>query len=99
MNARKLIAATLFALAGSAMAADAPAQTAASSATVAAGATAAATATAAKAPVAASTNVSNLNLPALGGGTARSREAVRAEAVEAVKNHQTTLSQQLAFIK
>lgn len=98
MNARKLIAASLLVAAGSAMAGDAPAP-AAANASVTAGATAAATATAAKAPVAASTNVSNLNLPAMGGSAARTREAVHAEAVQAVKNHQTTLSQQLALIK
>lgn len=93
MTARTLIAASLLIVAGSAFAADAPAPaTAGANAAVTAGATAAATAATASG---ASTTASKLNLPVLKSAGVRSRESVRAEAIEAVKNHRTTLSQQL----
>ena len=41
----------------------------------------------------------DLNLPVLKSAGVRTREAVRAEAIEAVKNHQTTLAQQLDLSK
>ena len=87
MTARSLIAATLLIVAGSAFAADAPAT---------AGATAAATAVTA---TAASTTASKLKLPVLKSAGVRTREAVRAVAIEAVKHHQTTLAQQLDLTK
>ena len=95
MTARSLIAATLLIVAGSAFAADAPA-TAGANAAATAGATAAATAVTA---TAASTTASKLNLPVLKSAGVRTREAVRAEAIEAVKHHQTTLAQQLDLTK
>lgn len=88
MTARKLIAAAILIVAGSAYAADAPVAAGANAA-VAAGATAAATATVA------TTNTNGLNFPVLKNEAARSRESVRAEAIEAVRNHKTTLAQQL----
>ena len=93
MTARSLIAATLLIVAGSAFAADAPAAAGANAA-VTAGANAAATAA-----TVASSAAANLNLPVLKSAGVRSREAVRAEAVEAAKNHRTTLAQQLDFLK
>lgn len=95
MTARSLIAATLLIAAGSAFAGDAPAAAGANAA-VTAGANAAATAATVSATSAAA---SNLNFPALKGAGVRTRESVRAEAIEAVKNHKTTLAQQLDFIK
>lgn len=91
MTARNLIAAAILIAAGSAYAAEVPA-TAGANAAVTAGATAAATAATASG---ASTAAAKLNLPALKDGSVRSREAVRAEAIEAARNHQTTLAQQL----
>ncbi|MFD2366184.1 hypothetical protein [Pseudoduganella sp. GCM10020061] len=87
MTARYLIAAATLIVAGSAFAADAPAT---------AGANAAVTAAAASSATA---NAAKLNLPVLQAATVRTREAVRAEAIEAVRNHKTTLSQQLEMTK
>lgn len=95
MTARSLIAASLLVAAGSAFAADAPA-TAGANAAATAGATAAATAATA---TAASNTASKLNLPVLKSAGMRTRAEVRAEAIEAVKHHQTTLALQLDLAK
>ena len=87
MTARYLIAAATLIVAGSAYAADAPSTV---------GANAAVTAAAASGATA---NAAKLNLPVLKAATVRTRESVRAEAVEAVRNHKTTLSQQLELAK
>lgn len=95
MKATKLIAAAfVFAAAGSAFAADAPV----------AAAPAAGTAVAAAAAAAAPVDVAarNTNLPSVTIGatsSATSREAVRAEAVEFVKNHKTAFAIQLEQYK
>lgn len=93
MTAQKLIAATLLIVAGHAFAAEAPATAGAANAAVTAAATAAATATASNA------TENKLNLPALNVASARDRDAVRAEAIEAAKTRKNTLAEQLAQYK
>ena len=89
MSAQKIIAAALLIAAGSTFAADAPVAAGAANAAVTAAATAASTTTVASA------SASNLNLPALNTASVRDRDAVRAEAIEAMKNRKTTLAEQL----
>jgi len=96
MNAKHLIAAlTIFTAAGAAFAADAP-DAPATPAAAAATTVAAVSATQVAAPDA----TSRVNFPsARFVASERSREEVRAEAVAAVRNHQSTLSAQLELAK
>ena len=91
MSAQKIIAAALLIGAGSAFAADAPATAGAAHAAAAVAATAASTATVASISV----SEAKLNLPALNTASVRDRDAVRAEAIEAMKTRKTTLAEQL----
>ncbi|GAB2871745.1 hypothetical protein GCM10027277_46270 [Pseudoduganella ginsengisoli] len=105
MNTQHAIAAMVISLLSTtALAADTPAQSAQAdskpvllaSAATAAGSTAAAAATTATTVVTAATGTA---ATAATNAAGRSRDEVRAEAVEAVRNHRSTMSQQYDLLK